>query len=113
MLFAHRGIPNFTTGASPFKLLYGREARGPLAVLKSSWAGEIPLPLNNGKSAVEYLQQLKINLERAATEASLTAEVKQGAYAKYANRRAVYKEFQPGDKVYLLIPDSSNKICAR
>ena len=74
-----REIPHYV----PFKLLYKREARGPLAALKSSWAGDIPLPINIGKSAVEYLQELKINLEKAAAKASLVAEVKQSNYAKY------------------------------
>ncbi|GFS70295.1 transposon Ty3-I Gag-Pol polyprotein [Trichonephila clavipes] len=37
LLFAYREVPNTTTGVSPFRLLYGREARGPLAILKSSW----------------------------------------------------------------------------
>ncbi|GFV11926.1 hypothetical protein TNCV_1784461 [Trichonephila clavipes] len=36
LLFAYREVPNTTTGVSPFRLLYGREARGPLAILKSS-----------------------------------------------------------------------------
>ena len=49
-------------------------------------------------------------MEKAAAEASLTEEVKQ---AKYANQRAVYKEFRSGDQLYLLIPDSSNKLYAR
>ena len=79
MLFEYQEIPNYV----PFKLLYKREARLPLAVLKSSWAGEIPLPINIGKSAVEYLQELNINLEKAAAEASLVAEVNQSNYAKY------------------------------
>ncbi|XP_055948216.1 uncharacterized protein LOC129981408 [Argiope bruennichi] len=73
MLFAYREVPNCTTGVSPFKLMYGREARGPLGVLKSSWCGDIAIPLNMEKSVVDYLQEQKINLERAAEEASLIA----------------------------------------
>ncbi|GFX60434.1 retrovirus-related Pol polyprotein from transposon 17.6 [Trichonephila clavipes] len=38
LLFAYREVPNTTTGVSPFRLLYGTEARGSLAILKSSWA---------------------------------------------------------------------------
>ncbi|GFT92148.1 retrovirus-related Pol polyprotein from transposon 412 [Trichonephila clavipes] len=37
LLFAYREVSNTTTGVSPFRLLYGREARGPLAILKPSW----------------------------------------------------------------------------
>ncbi|GFY34401.1 transposon Ty3-I Gag-Pol polyprotein [Trichonephila clavipes] len=55
LLFAYREVPNTTTGVSPFRLLYGREARGPLAILKLSWAGEIHLPTNISQSAADYL----------------------------------------------------------
>ncbi|GFU90092.1 retrovirus-related Pol polyprotein from transposon 17.6 [Trichonephila clavipes] len=73
LLFAYREVPNTTTGVSPFRLLYGREARGPLAILKSSWAGEIHLPTNISQSAADYLQEMKIHMEKAAESASLTA----------------------------------------
>ncbi|GFW24922.1 hypothetical protein TNCV_3846561 [Trichonephila clavipes] len=36
LLFAYREVPNTTPGVSQFRLLYGREARGPFAILKSS-----------------------------------------------------------------------------
>lgn len=113
LLFAYREVPNCTTGVSPFRLLYGREARGPLAILKSTWAGEIPLPLNMTKSAVEYLQDLKTRMETAAEQAALTAQDKQRAYTEYYNRRSSVRNFAIGDQVFLLIPDSANKIYAR
>ncbi|CAC5405557.1 unnamed protein product [Mytilus coruscus] len=37
VLFAYREVPNDTTGFSPFELLYGRNVRGPLSVLKEQW----------------------------------------------------------------------------
>ncbi|GBN03452.1 hypothetical protein AVEN_122590-1 [Araneus ventricosus] len=113
LLFAYREVPNCTTGISPFRLMYGCEARGPLSVLKSSWSDEIPLPLNLNNSAVDYLQELKINLERAADLASLTTAKKQNSYAHYFNRGKRKKEFKKGELVYLLIPDSTNKLYAR
>ncbi|GFW46538.1 hypothetical protein TNCV_1936081 [Trichonephila clavipes] len=88
LLFAYREVPNTTTGVSPFRLLYGREARGPLAILKSSWAGEIHLPTNISQSAADYLQKMKINMEKAAESASLTAAQKQKAYGDYFNKRS-------------------------
>ncbi|GBM97350.1 hypothetical protein AVEN_228989-1 [Araneus ventricosus] len=36
LLFAYQEVPNTTTGVSPFRLMYGREARGPLAILSLS-----------------------------------------------------------------------------
>ena len=37
VLFAYREVPQASTGFSPFELLYGREVRGPLDVLKEEW----------------------------------------------------------------------------
>ncbi|GFU02676.1 hypothetical protein TNCV_535061 [Trichonephila clavipes] len=113
LLFAYREVPNTTTGVSSFRLLYGREARGPLAILKSSWAGEIHFPTNIFQSAADYLQEMKINMEKAAESASLTAAQKQTAYGDYFNKRSSVKNFSIGEQVVLLIPDSSNKIYAR
>ncbi|GFX12211.1 hypothetical protein TNCV_1103291 [Trichonephila clavipes] len=117
LLFAYREVPNTTTGVSPFRLLYGREARGPLAILKSSWAGEIHLPTNISQSAADYLQEMKINMEKAAESASLTAAQKLlfncCSYGDYFNKRSSVKNFSIGEQVVLLIPDSSNKIYAR
>ncbi len=37
VLFAYREVPQATLGFSPFELLYGRDVRGPLDVLKEEW----------------------------------------------------------------------------
>ena len=36
-LFAYREVPQTTTGYSPFELVYGRDVRGPLDILKEEW----------------------------------------------------------------------------
>ncbi|GFR27593.1 retrovirus-related Pol polyprotein from transposon 17.6 [Trichonephila clavata] len=74
------------------KVTYGREVRGPLAILKSSWAGEIHLPTNISQSAADYLQEMKFKMEKAAESASLTAAQKQKSYGDYFNKSAVLKE---------------------
>ncbi|KAL7883860.1 hypothetical protein SRHO_G00015180 [Serrasalmus rhombeus] len=42
VLFAYREVPQASVGFSPFQLLYGREVRGPLDVLKETWEGQSP-----------------------------------------------------------------------
>ena len=37
VMFAYREVPQSSTGFSPFELLYGREVRGPLDVVKNAW----------------------------------------------------------------------------
>ena len=39
LLFAYREVPQETTGFSPFEILYGRQVRGPLAILRDSIDG--------------------------------------------------------------------------
>ena len=40
LLFAYREVPQASTGYSPFELLYGRQVRGPLDILREAWMGE-------------------------------------------------------------------------
>ncbi|GFQ85630.1 retrovirus-related Pol polyprotein from transposon 17.6 [Trichonephila clavata] len=61
----------------------------------------------------DYLQEMKIKMEKAAESASLTAAQKQKSYGDYFNKRSSVKNFSIGEQVVLLIPDSSNKIYAR
>jgi len=48
MLWAIQEIHNATTGVSPYMMVYERVPRGPLAVLKESWAGEREIPPDLG-----------------------------------------------------------------
>ena len=49
IVWAYREVPNSTTGVAPYMMLYGRLPKGPLTILKDSWAGERELPSNLGK----------------------------------------------------------------
>ena len=62
VLWAIRETPNETTGVPPALLAWGRVPRGPLAILKDTMTGKVELPLNLGKTASEYLEELKRNL---------------------------------------------------
>ena len=42
ILFAYREVPQASTGFLPFELLYGRNVRGPLDVLRESWEASKP-----------------------------------------------------------------------
>jgi transposase InsO family protein len=112
-LWAYREIPNTTTGVAPFQLLYGRSPEGPLSILKNAWTGD-----NSGvqictKTVPQYLKDLKVRLERAAEQAQLTAQVQQERMAHYYNLRSSCKKYKEGDRVVVLIPDSTNKLYAR
>ena len=84
-----------------------------LAILKDSWAGELALPPNFGKSVAAYLQELKENLEIAADFSTQHAKAEQASYAEYYNRCTFDKNFNVGEKVLVLAPDTSKKIYSR
>ena len=64
VLFAYREVPQESTGFSPFELLYGREVRGPLDVLKETWEA-------GGKegdvSVLSYVLSMRKKFEKMAT----------------------------------------------
>ena len=113
LVWAYREVPNATTGVVPYTMLYGRLPRGPLAILKESWAGETELPPNLRKSASKYMSELKENLEVALEYARHHGDLTQANSAKHYNSRAKEKHFEIGDQVVVLTADSTNKLYAR
>ena len=58
VLFAYREAPQESTGFSPFELLYGREIRGPLDVLKEEWETKA-----NNESVISHIMLMQERLE--------------------------------------------------
>ncbi len=76
LLFAVREVPQASTGFSPFELLYGRQPRGVLDVIKESWE-EGP---SNSRSEIQYVMDLRAKLHtlgRLSMENLLQAQDKQ------------------------------------
>ena len=42
LLFAIREVPQESVGFSPFELLYGRNVKSPMGILRELWSGEAP-----------------------------------------------------------------------
>jgi len=66
------------------------------------------LPLNLGKSVYEYLEDLRKNLEMAQQYATTHVEKAQQMYVPRYNLRALEKSFEVGQKVSILMPDSTS-----
>jgi len=88
-------------------MIYGSLPRGPLSVLKESWAGERELPFDVGKRPEEYLQTLKENLEIARVYADLHSDCEQKRYADHYNLRSTERKYNVGDKVLILAPEDA------
>ena len=107
-LFAMREIPSDTTGLSPFELVYGRQVRGPLAILHELWCE--PELSYDQRSAYEYVLDLRTRLEKSADLALESSKIKADSYKTYFDKRSVKRKFEVDDEVLLLLPDSNNKL---
>ncbi len=99
LLFAVREVPQASTGFSPFELLYGRQPRGVLDVIKESWE-EGP---SNSRSEIQYVMDLRAKLHtlgRLSMENLLQAQDKQ---RRLYNRGMRLRQFTPGEKVLVLL----------
>ncbi|XP_051724240.1 uncharacterized protein LOC127498671 isoform X1 [Ctenopharyngodon idella] len=109
LLFAVREVPQASTGFSPFELLYGRQPRGVLDVLRETWE-DGP---SQSKNEIQYVMDLRTKLHtlgRLSTENLLQAQDKQ---SRLYNRGTNLRKFAPGEKVLVLLPTSSSKLLAK
>ncbi len=109
VLFAVREVPQASTGFSPFELLYGRQPRGVLDILRETWE-EGP---SESKNEIQHVLDLRTKLHtlgQLSMENLLQAQDKQ---SRLYNRGARLRNFTPGDKVLVLLPTSSSKLLAK
>ncbi len=93
LLFAVREVPQASTGFSPFELLYGRQPRGVLDVLRETWE-EGP---SESKNEIQHVLDLRTKLHtlgQLSMENLLQAQDKQ---SRLYNRGARLRNFTPGD----------------
>ena len=108
LLFAYRETVQESTGFSPFQVLYGRQVRGPLSILKQLWTKE----LEDGKvkTTYQYVVDLRERLEETIQLVQDELEKSSKRYKHYADSKAKDRQFQQGDEVLLLLPSESNKL---
>ena len=96
LLFAYREVPQASTGFSPFELLYGRQVRGPLDLLREAWGNPRPTETN---SILAYV--VEDNMHQA-----------QQTQTRWYDQSARQRSFKPGQQVLLLLPTTENKLLA-
>ena len=108
LLFAYREVPQESTGFSPFELLYGRKVRGPLDVLRETWAGytaeEEETPI------ATYVVEMKDRLEEMSGLVQESMVRAQQCQKALYDRGAKERGFEIGDKVLVLLPMQHNRL---
>ena len=91
-------------------LVYGRNPRGPLTVLKESWTGENDTSASLAQPVADYLLDLRSKLSDFVEFAQSHTDAAQQSYAAHYNLRARQKKFQEGDQVIVLVPENTGKM---
>lgn len=104
-LFALRSASNESTGFSPNELVYGRNIRSPLDIIKYIWTSEDAHP-----TVVEHVITILNRFDKSrkvAVETNKKAKIK--AKQRY-DKDAVHKEYKTGEEVMILKPNRKNKM---
>ena len=108
LLLAYRDLTQESTGFSLFQLLYGRQVRGPLSILKELWTEEIKD--DEVKTTYQYIVDLRKRLEETMDIVQNELNKSSRKYKYYADTKAKDKRFHEGDEVLLLLPTDHNKL---
>ncbi|XP_063585832.1 uncharacterized protein LOC134763205 [Penaeus indicus] len=108
LLFALRECPQESLGYSPFELLYGRQIRGPLKVLKDQWFSDSSTPPN--QTVASYIDNLRAKLSEARKLALSNLNNAQIKMKFSHDLKSQIREFSPGDKVLLFLPIPGNPL---
>ena len=109
LLFAYWEVPQMSTGFSPFELMYGRQVRGPLDVLKETWEAS----KKSTESVVSYVLTIQEKLTKMSELASENLARAQSTQKKWYDRNARERKLQVEDNVLVLLPSSTNKLLAK
>ncbi|KAI2645035.1 Transposon Ty3-G Gag-Pol polyprotein [Labeo rohita] len=108
VLFGIRKVPQASTGFTPFELLFGRQPRGLLDVAKEAWEQQ-PAP---HRTVIEHVCQMRERIDRVMRLVREHLCKAQQAQQRHYNWADQPREFQPGDRVMVLVPSSACKFLA-
>ena len=86
LLFAYREVEHSATGYSPFYLMYGRNVRGPLSILKEILKGDIP-DNEEVKTTYQYVLELSNRIRETLNLANAELKKAGDSYSKYFNHK--------------------------
>lgn len=104
-LFALRTVPHEATGFTPAELVYGRNLRSPLRMLREFWEGT-----GENQTVVSYVLELleRLSVMRKLVEKNM--KIAQESAKAYYDRNARSRTFNEGDKVMILRPSQRNRL---
>ena len=102
LLFAYRDTVQDSTGYSPFQLLYGRQVRGPLTILKELWTSNIED--EEVKTTYQYVVDLRQRLEDTCKLAQEELVKNSKKYKTYYDTKAKVRSLKKVMKFFYCFP---------
>ena len=90
LLFAYREVPQASTGFSPFEVLYGRDVRGPLDVLRDTWESGTA----SDENVISYVMSTREKLSQMAEVVKENLTKAQLHQKTWYDKRARLREFK-------------------
>ena len=109
LLFAVRESVQESLGFSPFELVFGHTVRGPLKLLKEKFLSDDDSSLN----LLQYVSDFKNRLSKACEAARSNLKSAQSKMKLHYDENAQDRNFEPGDKVFALLPIPGKPLQAR
>ena len=109
VLFAIRDATQESLGFSPAELVFGHNVRGPLKVLKEQFMSDSSQETN----VLDFVSKCRERLHRAVLLAKEALSSFQDSMKTQFDRKAVGRQFQPGDPVLVLLPLPGSALTAR
>lgn len=107
VLFAIRDAKQESLGYSP--AVFGHNVRGPLKVLKEQFMSSSSPKTN----VLDFVSQCREHLHHASSWAKEALSSSWAGMKKWFDRKAVERQFQPGDQVLVLLPMPGSALTAR
>ena len=105
----HREVPQASTGFSPFELVYGRQVRGPLDIIKESWEAD----KRSNESVVSHVLTVQDRLSKMSELARENLRKAQTVQKRWYDKNSRERTFQAGEQVLVLLPSTTNKLLAQ
>ncbi|KAF7641118.1 hypothetical protein LDENG_00293400 [Lucifuga dentata] len=109
MLFAIRDSKQESLGFSPAELVFGHNICGPLKVLQEQFMSSS----SSNTNVLDFVSERRARLHNATTLAREALSSSQDSMKRRFDRKAVMRQFHPGDQVLVLLPVPGSALTAQ
>jgi transposase InsO family protein len=104
VLFSYREVPVENLGFSPFELVFGRNVKGILQLIKNSWLHDDMLASHKSQNIIDFVLDLREKIRTSLALANEMEEKGKGISKSFYDKKAREISYEVGEQVLLLLP---------